>query len=92
MMESLLYYEVDPSDMSKVMANNIIYALKEEPPTFASADMLTASARWLNGSALCDRLGLKQVSLAYDEAIEGMAGVIAAARVCQVGSGRSGRG
>lgn len=65
MMESLLYYEVDPSEMSKVMANNIIYALKEEPPTFASADMLTASARWLNGNALCDRLGLKQVSPYY---------------------------
>ena len=57
-MESLLYHEVSPSEMSKTMANNIIYALKEEPPTFASADMLTASARWLNGNQLCDRLGL----------------------------------
>lgn len=64
-MESLLYYEVKPSDMSKTMANNIIYALKEEPPTFVSADMLTASARWLNGNELCDQLGLKQVSLYY---------------------------
>ncbi|KAJ4369168.1 hypothetical protein N0V83_006252 [Neocucurbitaria cava] len=65
MMESLLYYEVDPSDMSKTMANNIIYALKEEPPTFVSADMLTASARWLNGNELGDRLGLKRVSAYY---------------------------
>ncbi|KAI4926618.1 hypothetical protein J4E85_006912 [Alternaria conjuncta] len=64
-MESLLYHEVDPSEMSKTMANNIIYALKEEPPTFSSADMLTASARWLNGNALCDRLGLKRVSAYY---------------------------
>lgn len=64
-MESLLYYEVNPSETSKTMANNIIYALKEEPPTFVSADMLTASARWLNGNELCDRLGLKRVSAYY---------------------------
>lgn len=64
-MESLLYYEVNPSEMSKTMANNIIFALKEEPPTYVSADMLTASARWLNGNELCDRLGLKRISPYY---------------------------
>lgn len=64
-METLFYNEVDPSDMSKTMANNIIYALKEEPPTYVSADMLVASARWLNGNELSDRLGLKRVSLYY---------------------------
>ncbi|KAF2130966.1 hypothetical protein P153DRAFT_365590 [Dothidotthia symphoricarpi CBS 119687] len=64
-MESLLYYEVNPSDMSKTMANNIVFALKEEPPTYVSADMLIASARWLNGNDLCDRLGLKRVSAYY---------------------------
>lgn len=64
-MESLLFYEVNPSEMSKTMANNIIYALKEEPPTYVSADMLTASARWLNGNELCDSLGLKRVSTYY---------------------------
>jgi hypothetical protein len=51
--------------MSKTMANNIILSLKETPPTFVSADMLTASARWLNGNDLSDALGLKQVSLYY---------------------------
>ncbi|KAF1917062.1 hypothetical protein BDU57DRAFT_517531 [Ampelomyces quisqualis] len=64
-METLFYNEVDPSEMSQTMANNIIYALKEEPPTFVSADMLIASARWLNGNELADRLGLKRVSLYY---------------------------
>jgi hypothetical protein len=64
-METLFYNEVDPSDMSKTMANNIIYALKDEPPTFVSADMLVASARWLNGNELSDRLGLKKVSPYY---------------------------
>jgi hypothetical protein len=64
-MESLFYTEVDPSPMSATMANNIIFALKETPPTFVSADMLTASARWLNGNALADRLALAPVSLYY---------------------------
>lgn len=64
-MESLFYIEVHPSKMSKTMANNIILSLKETPPTFVSADMLTASARWLNGNELSDALGLKQVSLYY---------------------------
>lgn len=64
-MESLYYNEVRPSEMSKVMANNIIFALKEEPPTYVSADMLTASARWLNGNELGDGLGLKRISLYY---------------------------
>jgi hypothetical protein len=64
-MESLFYTEVDPSPMSATMANNIIFALKETPPTFVSADMLTASARWLNGNALADRLALAPVSPYY---------------------------
>lgn len=64
-METLFYNEIDPSEMSKTMANNIIYSLKDEPPTFVSADMLIASARWLNGNELSDRLGLKRVSLYY---------------------------
>lgn len=64
-MESLFHNEVHPSEMSRTMANNIILSLKETPPTFVSADMLTASARWLNGNDLSDALGLKQVSLYY---------------------------
>ena len=47
------------------MANNIIFALKEEPPAYVSADMLAASARWLNGNHLADELGLKRVSIYY---------------------------
>jgi hypothetical protein len=64
-MESLLYNEVHPSDMSKVLANNIIHALEKQPPTFVSSDMLVASARWLNGNDLGDALGLPQVSWYY---------------------------
>ncbi|KAF2273268.1 uncharacterized protein EI97DRAFT_159756 [Westerdykella ornata] len=64
-MESLLYYEVQPSDMSKVLANNIIRSLEKQPPTYVSADMLVASARWLNGNELADSLDLPRASLYY---------------------------
>ncbi|KAH7122318.1 hypothetical protein B0J11DRAFT_335790 [Dendryphion nanum] len=64
-MESLLYSEVHPSDMSKTLANNIIHALEKQPPTYVSPDMLIASARWLNGNELGDSLGLPRVSLYY---------------------------
>ncbi|KAK0918621.1 hypothetical protein LTR91_001576 [Friedmanniomyces endolithicus] len=65
LMESLLYYEVHPSETSKILANNIIKSLEGQPPGYASADFLTASARWLNGNALCDELGLMRPSLYY---------------------------
>lgn len=64
-MESLLYNEVHPSDMSKVLANNIIHSLEGQPPTYVSPDMLIASARWLNGNDLGDELGLPRVSFYY---------------------------
>ncbi|KAF2873101.1 hypothetical protein BDV95DRAFT_593473 [Massariosphaeria phaeospora] len=65
MMESLLYNEVHPSEMSKVLATNIIHALEGQPPTYVSANMLIASARWLNGNELADKLGLPRVSPYY---------------------------
>lgn len=61
-MESLLMYEIEPSEMSKVLANNIIRSLQDQPPTYMSADMLVASARWLNGEELADRLDLPPAS------------------------------
>ncbi|KAI9718226.1 MAG: hypothetical protein M1812_004216 [Candelaria pacifica] len=64
-MESLLISEIDPTEMSKVLANNIISSLEAQPPTFASRDFLYASARWLNGPELSNRLGLGSPSLYY---------------------------
>ncbi|KAF2741016.1 hypothetical protein EJ04DRAFT_481307 [Polyplosphaeria fusca] len=64
-MESLLYNEVQPSEMSKLLANNIIRALEKQPPTYVSPDMLVASARWLNGNELGDALALPRVSYYY---------------------------
>lgn len=64
-MESLLYYEVRPSETSKILANNIIKSLAYQPPINASPDMLIASARWLNGHTLCDALALERPSMYY---------------------------
>ncbi|KAF2464955.1 uncharacterized protein BDR25DRAFT_337297 [Lindgomyces ingoldianus] len=64
-MESLLYHEVNPSEMSRILANNIIRSLEKQPPTYVSPNMLIVSARWLNGNDLGDKLGLPRVSIYY---------------------------
>lgn len=63
--ESLLYFEIEPSATSQVLANNIIKCLQDQPPGYASADLLIAGARWLNGNKLGDALGLPRPSLYY---------------------------
>ncbi|KAI9665967.1 MAG: hypothetical protein M1821_003902 [Bathelium mastoideum] len=64
-METLLMYEIEPTETSKILANNIIRSLENQPPAYASSDMLVANARWLNGNELSDRLGLPRTSLYY---------------------------
>lgn len=63
--EALLLYEVHPTETSRILANNIIKSLEGQPPGYASADFLIASARWLNGNDLCDELGLPRPSIYY---------------------------
>ncbi|GAB7352807.1 hypothetical protein MBLNU459_g3424t2 [Dothideomycetes sp. NU459] len=63
--EALLLYEVQPSATSRIMANNIIRSLQDQPPGYASADFLVAGARWLNGNDLSDALGLPRPSPYY---------------------------
>lgn len=65
LMESLFLYEIQPTETSKILANNIIKALEGQPPGYASAEFLIASARWLNGNDLCDALGLMRPSIYY---------------------------
>ena len=64
-MQSLLLYEIRPTATSRILANNIIKSLEGQPPGYASADFLIASARWLNGNELCDALGLARPGLYY---------------------------
>lgn len=70
-MEMLLSTEVNPSDTGKLLANNIIKSLDDQPPGYASADFLIAGARWLNGNELGDRLGLARPSWYYWALIAG---------------------
>lgn len=70
-MESLYYLEVHPTDMSALLANNIIKSLEDQPPGYASAEMLIASARWMNGHKLCDALKLPRPGLYYYSLILG---------------------
>ncbi|KAF4551987.1 Hypothetical protein D9617_11g008340 [Elsinoe fawcettii] len=64
-MQTLYYHEIKPSKTSAIMANNIIRCLADQPPGYASADFLIASARWLNGPKLSDALQLPRVSPYY---------------------------
>ena len=70
-MESLLISEIRPSEISKVLANNIILSLQGQPPAYASRDFLVASARWLNGDELADALGLGRPNVYYKALVAG---------------------
>ena len=58
MMEVLMLYEIRPSETSRELASNVIGCLEGQPPSYASREFLVVNARWLNGIALCDALGL----------------------------------
>jgi hypothetical protein len=64
-MESLYLYEYSPSPTSRLHARNIIRALENTPPTYASRSFLEANARRLNGSQLSDALGLGRPPIYY---------------------------
>ena len=64
-METLLLTEINPSETSKILANNIIASLADQPPSYASKEFLEASSRWLNGNELCDALGLGRPGIYY---------------------------
>lgn len=69
--ESLMLEEIKPSPTSRILANNIIVSLQNQPPAYASRDFLVASARWLNGDDLADELGLVKVGLYYKALVAG---------------------
>lgn len=55
-MESLLVSELDPSPTSCRLADNMLQAFANQPPTYPSLPFLQAQARWLNGDKLSDAL------------------------------------
>ncbi|KAL3421880.1 tat pathway signal sequence [Phlyctema vagabunda] len=70
-MESILLTEIQPSETSKILANNIILSLQGQAPAYASRDFLNANTRWLNGHDLSDALGIGRPSLYYTALVAG---------------------
>ncbi|PGH34691.1 hypothetical protein GX50_02479 [[Emmonsia] crescens] len=65
MLESILVHEVKPTEMSKILANNIITSLENTPPAWGSRGFLEAITRWLNGKELSDELGIGKPGYYY---------------------------
>jgi hypothetical protein len=57
-MESLMLTEIQPSETSQILANNIIAALADSPPVYTSREFLRAESWWLNGPKLSAALGV----------------------------------
>lgn len=71
MMESLLASEINPTDMGKVLAQNILLSLENIAPTYASKEFMEAMARQLNGNQLSDSLDIPRPSMYYRALIFG---------------------
>ncbi|GFF81387.1 latex clearing protein [Aspergillus udagawae] len=76
MMESLLASEIDPTDMSKILAQNIILSLENTAPTYASKEFMEAMVRHLNGKQLSDELNIPRPNLYYQALVYGYCVVV----------------
>lgn len=65
MMESLLASEIQPTDMSKILAQNIILSMENTPPAYASKGFIEAMVHQLNGRQLAEKLGIPAPSFYY---------------------------
>ncbi|KAJ5222095.1 uncharacterized protein N7469_010982 [Penicillium citrinum] len=64
-MESLLISEIDPTEIGKVLARNIIIGLENTAPAYASKEFMEALSRLLNGELLSNELEIPKSSLYY---------------------------
>ncbi|KAL1855792.1 hypothetical protein Daus18300_010967 [Diaporthe australafricana] len=71
MFESLIEADINTSDCSAVLANNILTGLSCQPPTFVSREFLCAEAYWLNGWELSRALGIERPSLWHQALVAG---------------------
>ncbi|KAK3321003.1 tat pathway signal sequence, partial [Cercophora scortea] len=74
-MESLLLSEITPTLTSQRLANNIIAALQNTPPAYASANFLRAEAYWLNGAQLAKALGIPRPPWYHTLLVAGQCGL-----------------
>ncbi|GKT56955.1 tat pathway signal sequence [Colletotrichum tofieldiae] len=71
MMESLLASEIEPSDTSRVLANNVLTGLCNQPPSHVSREFLAAETYWLNGPRLARALAVERPPFYYSLLIVG---------------------
>ncbi|KAK4454944.1 hypothetical protein QBC34DRAFT_103952 [Podospora aff. communis PSN243] len=70
-MESIVLFDIAPSPTSCILANNIIAALQNQPPSYASASFLRAEAYWLNGKELATKLSIPEPPVFYTLLVAG---------------------
>lgn len=71
MMESLLVSEIEPSDTSRVLANNVLSGMCNQPPSYVSREFLAAETYWLNGPKLTRALAIERPPFYYSLLILG---------------------
>ncbi|KAE9568498.1 hypothetical protein CGCF415_v002992 [Colletotrichum fructicola] len=71
MMESLMVSEIEPSDTSRALANNVLSGLCNQPPSYVSRDFLAAETYWLNGAKLARALGIERPPWYYNLLVVG---------------------
>jgi hypothetical protein len=64
-MESLVLSEIDPTETSKKLANNILTGLANQPPTNMSREFLAAQTYWVNGPTLSAALAIERPPIFY---------------------------
>lgn len=65
MMESLLISQINPTEIGKVLAKNIVLGLENTAPAYASKEFMEAMSRLLNGDQLSDELEIPRSRLYY---------------------------
>ncbi|KAL2882364.1 hypothetical protein SGCOL_002102 [Colletotrichum sp. CLE4] len=70
-MESLLASEIQPSDTSRALANNVLTGLADQPPSHVSREFLAAETYWLNGAKLARALAVERPPFYYSLLILG---------------------
>ncbi|KAK1639875.1 tat pathway signal sequence [Colletotrichum phormii] len=70
-METLLASEIQPSDTSRALANNVLTGLADQPPSHVSREFLAAETYWLNGAKLARALAVERPPFYYSLLILG---------------------
>ncbi|KAL8783971.1 MAG: hypothetical protein Q9195_009226 [Heterodermia aff. obscurata] len=70
-MESLVYYELNPSAAGKVLGFNFVECLRDVSPMNISRGFIEAGARWVNGDEVCDAMGMGKPGIYYSALVVG---------------------